>query len=251
MSGHSKWATIHRQKEINDAKRGQAFTRLASAITVAVRSGGGVIDPDSNFKLRLAIEKARALNMPKENIQRAIAKGSGEGGGGQWEEVTYEGYGPGGVAVVVEAATDNRQRTGQEVKNIMEKGGGNFAGPGAVAFQFEKKGLLTVSKSANPEEDILKIMDLGVEDVEEASDVIEIYTRPESLEEVKKNLEGGGFNVTGYEIVLKPLTTVAISDVATATRVFDFLHKLEEQADVQKVFANFDIPEEIASQLAA
>ncbi|MDO8551177.1 MAG: YebC/PmpR family DNA-binding transcriptional regulator [bacterium] len=249
MSGHSKWATIHRQKEINDAKRGQNFTKLGSAITVAIRAAGGVADPESNFRLRIAIEKARGANMPKENIQRAITRATGVGGGDQWEEVIYEGYGPSGIAVMIEAATDNKQRTGQEIKNILEKGGGNLAGPGAVAFQFERKGFLTLAKPDNPEEAMLKIMDLGVEDVEEVEDGIEIYTKVEDLEKDRKNLDAAGFTVTTYELIMKPISTVSVTDQNKATQILNFLKKLEEQADVQRVFANVDVPQEIASQL--
>lgn len=241
MSGHSKWSTIHRQKEVVDAKRGQVFTKLGNAITVAVRAGGGVTDPNTNFKLRLAIEKAKQLNMPKDNIERAVARGGGGAGGGNWEEVTYEGYGPGGIAVVVEAATDNKQRTAQEIKNLMERAGGRLVGPGAVAFQFERAGLLTLIKPENAEEAILQIIDLGVEDVEEAPDAIEVYIRPESLEEIKNKLQKAGFTVSRFEIVLRPKTTVVISDPQQTQRVLAFMEKLEDQSDVQRVFANFEI----------
>ena len=249
MSGHSKWATIHRQKEVTDAKRGQAFTKLANAIIVAVRAGGGMTDPDSNFKLRLAIEKARQFNMPKENIQRAIERGGGAGGAGQWEEVVYEGYGPGGIAIVVEAATDNKQRTAQEIKNLFEKGGGSLAGPGAVAYQFEKKGFLTLAKPQNTEEEILRIIDLGVEDVEEAPDALEVYTKPEELDLVKKKLEEAGFTVTSFEQIMKPKITIDVTQIEKARQILSFLEKLEDNDDVQKVFANFDIPAEIVSQV--
>lgn len=251
MSGHSKWATIHRQKEVVDAKRGQAFTKLANAIIVAVRAGGGMTDPNSNFKLRLAIEKARQFNMPKENIQRAIERGSGEGGVGKWEEVVYEGYGPGGIAVMIEAATDNRQRTAQEIKNLMEKRGGNLAGPGSVAFQFARKGLLTVGKPASVEEAVLAIMDLeGVEDVEEAQDVIEVYAQAENLETLKKRIQEAGFSVLGFEVIMRPISTVPITGPETAKKVIEFMRKIEEQDDVQKVYSNFDIPQELVDQLA-
>ncbi len=246
MSGHSKWSTIHRQKEVTDAKRGQAFTKLANAIIVAVRAGGGVTDPNSNFKLRLTIEKARQFNMPKENIQRAIEKGSGEGGGERWEEVIYEGYGPGGIAVIIEAATNKRQRTAQEIKNLMEKNGGNLAGPGSVAFQFLRKGLLTVEKQANVEEMILKIMDLeGVEDVEETQDAVEVYTQTENLEVLKQKVQEVGFTVLGFEVIMKPISTLSITQPDVAKKVISFMRKIEEQDDVQKIFSNFDIPDNL------
>ena len=243
MSGHSRWATIHRQKEVTDAKRGLAWTKVTSAIIVAVRQSG-ITDPEKNFKLRLAIEKGRALNMPKETIQRAISRGSGETEKGGIEEVTYEGFGPAGIAVIVEAATDNKQRTAQEIKNIVERGGGKLVGPGSVAFLFEKTALVTLDKPQNPEEAILDIIDLGVEDVEEVTDAIEIYTKVENLEEMKKKLTEAGFKISNFEITMKPKTTVEIADKETAEKVLNFMEKIEEQQDVQKVFANFDIPQE-------
>lgn len=252
MSGHSKWATIHRQKEVNDNKRGQEFTKLANAITIAVRAGGGVADPESNFKLRLAVDKARSLNMPKENIQRAIARGTGEGGASNWEEVVYEGYGPSGVAIVVEAATDNKQRTAQEIKSILDKGGGTLGVPGSVDFQFTRCGLITLIKSGeiNTEETILKLMDLGVEDIEETDDAIEVYTKPEELEKVRKELEAINLVPSSFELVRKPKTTISINDSQTANKVLNLMEKLEDQNDVQKVFANFDIPQEVINQNA-
>lgn len=242
MSGHSKWATIHRQKETTDAKKGLAWTKVANAITLAVRQTG-ITDPEKNFKLRLAIEKARALNMPKENIERALRRAQGELGGGKLKEVVYEGFGPGGIAVIVEAATDNKQRTAQEIKNIFERGGGKLVGPGSVAFLFEKTALVTLDKPQNPESAILSIIDFGAEDVEEATDAIEVYTKVENLEEMKKKLTEAGFKISNFEITMKPKTTVPIPDKETAQKVLDFLEKIEEQEDVQKIFANFDIPQ--------
>lgn len=250
MSGHSKWATIHRQKEVNDSKRGQVFTKLAVAITAAVKTSGGIGDPDKNFKLRLAIEKARSLNMPKDNIQRAIDRATGAGGEGDWEDVLYEGYGPNGIAVMIEASTDKRTRTAQEVKTTMEKSGGTLAGPGAVSYQFERKGLITLSKPADVEEAILQIIDLGASDVEEATGVIEVYTEPDKLEELKTELQKVGFNLVSFEVVMKPKTTVVINDAVTAEKIVSFMEKLEELPDVQKVYSNFDISEETAKQLS-
>lgn len=242
MSGHSKWATIHRQKETTDAKKGLAWTKVANAIIVAVRQTG-ITDPEKNFKLRLAIEKARALNMPKENIERALRRAQGKQEG-KIEEVTYEGFGPEGIAIIVETATDNKQRTAQEIKNIFERGGGKLVGPGSVSYLFEKTALITLEKPQNPQESILSIIDLGVEDVEEAQDAIEVYTKIENLEEMKKKLTEAGFKISNFEITMKPKTTVPISDKETCQKVLDFLEKIEEQEDVQKVFANFDIPQE-------
>jgi YebC/PmpR family DNA-binding regulatory protein len=245
LSGHSKWSTIHRQKEAKDARRGQIFTKLGNAITIAIRAGGGITDPEKNFKLRLAIEKARAFNMPKENITRALRQAQGKLAGGKVEEVTYEGYGPGGVAVIVETVTDNKNRTTAEIKNIIERGGGSLAGPGAVLYQFQKAGLLTVKKGEKPSEQILKIMDLGVDDVEEASDAIEVYTRVEEVEKFKTALASAGFEVLGTEIISQPKTTIKITDKITAEKILNFMEPLEGQDDVQRVFANFDIAQEI------
>lgn len=245
MSGHSKWATIHRQKESRDARRGQIFTKLGNAITIAVKAGGGITDPEKNFKLRLAIEKARAFNMPKENIQRAIARGGGGVGAGKWEEITYEGYGPGGVAIIAEAVTDNKNRTTAEIKNLFERGGGSLTGPGAVLFQFEKSGLLTVKKNANPDTQVLKIMDLGVEDVEEATDAIEVYVNSQETIKIKEQLQKAGFEVLGTEQILKPKTTIKIKDAQIVEKVLRFMENLEEHNDIQRVFGNFDIPDEL------
>lgn len=247
MSGHSKWATIHRQKEITDAKKGQAWTKITNAIIVAVRSSGGIIDPEKNFKLRLVIEKGRALNMPKENIERAIARGAGGEEGTSLEEVIYEGFAPGGVAVIVEAATDNKNRTVQEIKNIFERGGGTLGGPGAVSFLFTSKGFISVSRSANPEEQILEIMDLGVEDIEEGGESIDIYTAPELLEETKRKLQEKGYEIKNFELTMKPNTLTSVNDPNTAHRVLDLLDKIEDLSDVQRVFANIDIPDDVTA----
>ncbi|PJC28002.1 YebC/PmpR family DNA-binding transcriptional regulator [Candidatus Shapirobacteria bacterium CG_4_9_14_0_2_um_filter_39_11] len=253
MSGHSKWATIHRQKESKDARRGQIFTKIGNAITIAVKAGGGITDPEKNFKLRLAIERARAINMPKENIERALRRGlrlsSAEGPqgklAGEIEEITYEGYGPGGVAIIAEAVTDNKNRTTAEIKNLFERGGGSLTGPGAVLFQFEKAGLMTVKKNANPDAQVLKIMDLGVEDVEEATDAIEVYTNPQETTTIKEQLQKAGFEVLGTEQILKPKTTIKIKDAQIAEKVLRFMENLEEHDDIQRVFGNFDIPDEL------
>lgn len=245
MSGHSKWAKIHRQKEVADAKRGQIFTKLGRAIAVAVRAGGGVTDPDANFQLRLAIEKARSYNMPKANIERAIQRGTGKGEGSELVEMTYEGYGPEGIAVLVEVATDNKQRTGQEIRNLFERGGGSLAGPGAVSFQFQSRGCLVIEKPKPAEEALLKLIDLGAEDVEEEDEEIEIYVKPEQLEEMKQKLQEAGYQLKSWELMMKPKNLVAITDKLKATKALSFMEKLQEHDDVQKVFANFDIPDEL------
>lgn len=249
MSGHSKWSTIHRQKEASDQKRGQVFTKIANAILVAVRESG-IVDPEKNFKLRLAMEKARQVNMPKENIQRAIDRAAGKGETSEIEEIVYEGYGPAGVGILVETATDNRQRTIQEVKNIFERHGGSITSPGAVAFNFKKVGLITLPAKDSLEESMLKIIDLGAEEVEEATDgMLEVYTNPELLMSIRQKLSESGFQPSPGEIVMRPVNLVPVTDPKTVQQVIGLLEKLEALPDVQKVFANFDIPEEILTQL--
>ncbi len=246
MSGHSHYATIKRQKGLRDAAKGQIFSKLARAIQIAVKGGGG-IDPDSNARLRVAVEAARNSNMPKENIERAISKGAKEGE--NLEEIKYEGFGPGGIAVVVEVATDNRNRTGQEIKNLFERGAGNLAGPGAVSFNFEPKGLLLIEKQSNLEEQMLALIDAGVEDIVETEDGLEVYVPPEKLSETKDKLQNGQFKVLSYELFEKPKNTQVINDPAVAQKVLNFLDSLENQDDVQKVYANIDIPQEILKNL--
>jgi YebC/PmpR family DNA-binding regulatory protein len=246
MSGHSHYATIHRQKELNDAARGSIFSKLAREITLAVKQAGP--SPDANFKLKVAMERAHAANMPKENIQRAIERASGAEA---LEEVTYEGFGPEGVAVIVEVATDNRNRTSQEIKNTFERGGGRLAGPGAVSFNFEPKGLVVVPKGENAEEQILKLIDLGAEDVEETTDGIEVYVSPDKLAETAGKLSAENIPTTSIELVKKPKTLVTLSDAAAAKKVLGLLDSLNEHEDVQKVFANLDIPDEVASLVSA
>jgi len=245
MSGHSKWSTIKRQKESKDAHRGQVFTKLGKAITVAVHAGGGIGDPEKNFKLRLAIEKARSLNMPKDTIQRAISRGTGGKEGGDWSEITYEGYGPEGVAVIIEVATDNKNRTTSEIKNFFERGGGSITGPGAVSFQFKKSGLITLEKSNSVDEQILNLIDLGAEEVEEANDVIEVYTKPEQTHEIRNKIQQAGFKVLSEEIMMQPVNWVKIQEKSKAEKVLKFMEGLEEHDDVQRVYTNFDISEEI------
>lgn len=247
MSGHSKWATIHRQKETTDQKRGQEFTKISNAIIVAVRESGGVADPESNFKLRLAIEKARGINMPKDNIQRAIDRATGKAEGGEIEEITYEGYSLGGVGILVEVATDNKQRTVQEIKNIFDKNGGSIASPGSVAFNFKKVGFLVVDINGTPlDEAVLKMIDFGAEDVEETEDkTLEIYVELDKLSDIKEKISAVPFNIKSTEIIQKPVNLVPISDENTARKILNFMDKLESLDDVQKVFANFDIPEDI------
>lgn len=245
MSGHSHYATIRRQKEAKDAQKGRIFSKLARAISIAARMGG--VDPDSNYKLRMAIEQARAANMPKENIERAISRGVGEGE--VLEEVTYEGFGPGGIAVFVEAATDNRNRTAQEIKNLFERGGGNLAGPGAVSFNFEPKGLIVVKKEDNTEEQMLKLIDLQVDDLQEVEDAIEVYVSSDRLSEVRDKIQNLGFSIISFELIKKPKSLVTINEVDIAQKALRFLEGIENHADVQKVFTNLDIPDEVLKKL--
>lgn len=232
MSGHSKWATIHRQKGIKDAVRGQLFSKLAHAITIATKVGGGSVD--SNYRLKIIIDKARAANMPKENIERAISKAIGAE---ELSEITYEGFGPGGVGILVEVATDNKNRTAQEIKNIFEKSGGSLAGPGAVSFNFKPKEMLVVEKQSDVESQILSIIDLGVDDVEEVGGALDIYIDPSLGHETKEKLENLGMSITSVELIQKPINFVAASE-ADMEKVINLLDILNAHDDVQKVFAN-------------
>lgn len=246
MSGHSKWAKIHRAKEITDQKRGQSFTKLSNAITLAVREGNGVADPDFNFKLRLAIEKARQANMPKDNIQRAVDRAAGKGEGSSLEEILYEGYGPGGAGFLVQAVTDNKQRTVQEVKNAFDRAGGAVASPGSVSFNFKKVGYLALPVEKSLEEVMLQVMDMGVLDVEDEGDgILGVYTSPENLMSVKDKLAQFGLTPETVEIVMKPINYVSIADSKVAQQNLNLVEKLESLDDVQKVFTNSDIPEEL------
>jgi YebC/PmpR family DNA-binding regulatory protein len=248
MSGHSKWSTIKRQKGVNDSKRSAMFTKVAREIAVAARAGGG--DPDANYRLRLAIDKARSINMPADNIKRSIDKATGGGEAEQFEEIVYEGYGPGGVAVLVEAATDNRNRTAAEVRSIFAKTGGQLAGSGAVAWQFEARGLITVPRDgSDPDEVALAAIDAGAVDVDTESDPIEIYTEPADLEAVRTALDTAGVNVDGAESAMLAKQTVSLEadQVRKAMRMVDLLEDLD---DVQRVTTNVDIPEEVLAELA-
>ena len=242
MSGHSKWSTIKHQKGATDLKKGKVFSKLAKVITIAAREG---TDPNTNFKLRLEMERAKQVNMPKENIERAIAKARGGTGGEQLEKVVYEGFGPEGISVIVETTTDNRNRTTAAIKNLFERMGGSLGGPGSVAYQFQPMGLITVEKGPKPEEQILAMIDLGVEDVEEATDVLEVYVSSANLSKFKEKLEASGFKILETELVQRPKNEVKIANAEKAAKVLKFMDLLHEDDDVQKIYANFDIPEEI------
>lgn len=250
MSGHSKWAQIKRQKGLTDIKRGQTFTKIANAITIAVREGGGA-SPQQNVRLRLAIDKARSVNMPKENIERAIARGKGvQGKGADLSELVYEGFGPGGVAVVVEAASDNKQRTAAAIKNVFAKCGGTLAAPGAVAYQFQTVGLVSVGrKEKSLDEVFLLAADAGAMDVEDAGEEVLVYTRPEELSRIRDIL-AKSLSVTTAELIRKPTASVPIQSREEAKKVFSFIEQLEGLDDVQKVYASFDIPDELLGATA-
>ena len=249
MSGHSKWSTIKRQKGVNDAKRGQVFTKLAGTVTIATKEGGGG-DPASNFKLRLAMDQAKLANMPKENIERAIERGLGRAGAVALDTVTYEGYATGKVALVVEVATDNRNRITPQVRGAIEKAGGTFASPGAVSWMFKEQGLVTLQKEGKTFDEIFEAaVEAGAEDVEDAGDVVEVFTKPSEVEKVKNVLAGKGLTVQSAEIFKKPTTVQAVADANMARKVLALIEKLEDLEDVQKVYANFDIADEILAKV--
>jgi YebC/PmpR family DNA-binding regulatory protein len=250
MSGHSKWAQIKRQKGVNDSKRGQIFTKLAREIMVAARQGGA--DAETNFRLRLAIQRARGVNMPQENIQRAISRASGTGeGAAQLEEITYEGYGPGGVAIFVEAVTDNRNRTVAEVRNIFTRNGGSLGENGSVAWIFDQRGVVTVNlDSQDPDEATLQAIDAGATDVNQIDKTLEVYTDLEDLEGVRRAMEGAGLEVEAAERAFVPKTTVTLDD-QKSTQVVRLIERLEDLDDVQNVSTNLDLSEELVAQLAS
>ena len=249
MSGHSKWSQIKRQKGANDAKRGAMFTKVGREIAVAARAGGA--DPDGNFRLRLAIEKARSVNMPADTIKRAIERASGGADGEQFEEIAYEGYGPGGVAIFVEAATDNRNRTAAEIRSIFTKNGGQLAGSGSVAWQFEPRGLVTVNLNGqDADEGALTAIDAGADDVDTDVEPLEIFTEPGELERVRRSLEGAGVSIDSAETTVVPKTTVELDD-SKARQALRLVEQLEDLEDVQRVTANFDIPEEVFAEVTA
>lgn len=239
MSGHSKWSKVKHQKATTDVVKSFAFTKATRAIAVAVREGGGITDPGMNFHLRLAIEKARDVNMPKENIERAIAKGAGEGAA-SIEQVIYDGYGPGGVALLINAATDNRQRTVSQIKNVLERGAGALATPGAVSFQFKRRGVLTVPKQGMTIDTLLSAcIDAGAEDVVEATDLFEVYTQHTALSAVKQSLEALNIPIENMSLIMHPTLPVA-GDDALRVKINDLVTALEELDDVQVVYTNLN-----------
>lgn len=250
IAGHSKWSNIKRRKARVDAQKGKAFTKLARELIVAAKEGGS--DLETNFRLRLAVQKAREANMPNDNINRAIQRGSGEGETLRLEELYYEGYGPGGVAVLLEIMTDNRNRTAGEVRHIFSRSGGNMGESGCVAWMFERKGYLGLDKQGNlPSEDELMLLALeaGAEDFKDEDDSFAIITSPEDYEKVKDNLVEQGLNLSTAEVTMLPTTTVRIEEAEEASKVLALLEALEDHDEVQNIYANFDIPEEIMQAL--
>jgi YebC/PmpR family DNA-binding regulatory protein len=240
VSGHSKWSTIKRQKGAKDAARGALFTKLGNAVAIAARGGD---DPETNFALRLAIDKAKASNMPLANIQRSVDRGSGKLGGAQIQEVMYEGYGPGGVAILVECATDNINRTYPDVRLAFSKHGGNIAEKGAVAFQFDHKGMIRVK--GNGDDLMMTALDAGAEDMQEEGDESVIYTDAKELTKVRNNLKNAGIEITEAELTYVPNNTIEITDQATAGKVMRLMDALDDLDDVSNTHVNFDIADSI------
>ena len=248
MSGHSKWASIKHKKGAADAKRGKVFSRLNKEITVAARLGGG--DPGGNPRLRAAIQAAKAENMPKDNMERAIKKGTGELEGVSYEECNYEAYGPGGVAIMIDCLTDNKNRTVAEVKHLFERHGGNLGEPGCVSWIFEKKGLIVFERESVEEERLLELaLEAGAEDIKEEETQFEILTDPSDFESVKKAFDGEGLPYTVAEVSMIPQNTVSLEG-RDAERMLNLIETLEEHDDINHVYANFDIPDEVMEALS-
>jgi YebC/PmpR family DNA-binding regulatory protein len=249
MSGHSKWASIKHKKAVVDARRGAHFTKLARAIQVAAREGGG--DPAMNASLANAVQKAKDARMPKDNIERAIAKGTGAGTDADaFESVMYEGYGPGGVALLVEALTDNRNRTGSEVRHMFSKSGGNLGEPGSVAWQFEKKGILVVDAGRFTEDDLMPAIEAGAEDIADDEGVWEIVTAPSDYGAVREALEAADVELESADLTMRPTTRVQV-DEATVGKLLRLIEQLEDDDDVAAVHANFDADAEVLERVAA
>ncbi len=248
MAGHSKWANIKHRKAAQDAKKGKVFTKIAKELTVAAKIGGG--DPEMNPRLRVALDKARAANMPKDNVERAIKKGTGDGNEANFEQVNYEGYGPGGVAILIQTLTDNRNRTVSEVRSTLTKRGGSMGEAGSVAWIFEQKGIIQVKKDAVDEDTLMMIaIDAGAEDIQVEDDVYEIICEPKEYWAVKDALEENNIEMLHSEITMKPQNTVPLGkeDAEKLMKLIDFLEDLD---DVQEVFANFDIDDEVMEEIS-
>jgi YebC/PmpR family DNA-binding regulatory protein len=250
MSGHSKWSSIKHKKAATDAKRGKQFTKLARAITVAAREGGG--DPDANPTLATAVQKARDFSMPKENIQRAIDRGTGAGSDSQAiERAVYEGYGPGGAAILVEALTDNRNRSGAEIRHAFDKNGGSLGEPGSVAWIFEKRGVVLVDGDRYDEDDLIAAVDAGADDVATDGDLLKVTSDPANLGAVRAAIEDAGVEIQSAELAMEPKNVVEVTDEAEARRLVRLMETLDEHDDVDAVHANFDIPAELLEEAAA
>jgi len=249
MSGHSKWATIKRKKGKLDAQRGRMFTKLIKEITVAARQGGG--DTEANPRLRTAIATAKAANMPQDNIKKAIQKGTGELPGVSYDEVSYEGYGPGGVALMVEVLTDNKNRTVAEIRHILTKRGGNLGETGCVGWMFDKQGLIQVETSATDEEQLMEVaLEAGASDMSTQDDVFEVVVPPEVFEDVRSAIEGAGIPMVSAEVSKIPQSTVKL-DESKASSMLKLMEELEDHDDVQQVYANFDIDDDLMEKLSA
>ncbi len=249
MSGHSKWATIKRKKGAKDAERGRLFTRLIREITIAAKNGGG--DESGNPRLRAAIAAAKAANMPAKNIENAIKKGTGELPGTVYEEVTYEGYGPGGIAIYIEVVTDNKNRTVAELRHLLSKHGGNLGESGSVAWMFKKTGVITVSAASTTEDDLMVVaLDAGADDIQKDDGVFRVLTPPYDLEKVKAAIQGAGIAVESAEVTMEPTSTVHVEG-KQAEQVLKLMDVLEEHDDVQNVYSNFDIDEQTMEAMNA
>jgi len=249
MSGHSHWAGIKFKKAVNDARRGKLWSKLARMVIVAAKKGGG--DPDANLSLRYAIDKAKAANMPKDTIEKAIKKGTGELGAVNFEEVVYEGYAPGGVAIMVEALTDNRHRTAPEIKKLFEKHGGSLGTSGCVNWMFSKKGLITVKTTDAVEDELMEIaLAAGADDMQNTGELFEITCDPVIYEQLKNTLKEKGIAIAVAEILMMPKNTVPVADAATAKKIISLMEDFEEHDDVQNTYANFDIPDDVMARMS-
>jgi YebC/PmpR family DNA-binding regulatory protein len=249
MSGHSHWATIKHKKGALDAKRGKLWSKLARQIIVAAKSGGG--DPEMNLTLRYAIDKAKEANMPKDTIEKAIKRGTGESEGVTFESIQYEGYGPSGVAIVVEVLTDNRNRTGPEIKRIFEKHGGSLGTPGCVSWTFKQKGMITVATDKVNEDDLMELaLSAGAEDMQNVGKFYEITSEPADYEGLKRALQEKGIPIETAEVAKIPQTTVSIADENAARKVVSLMEAFDDHDDVQNAYANFDIPEEVLAKVS-
>ncbi|RNC29695.1 MAG: putative transcriptional regulatory protein [Candidatus Dichloromethanomonas elyunquensis] len=249
MSGHSKWANIKHKKAKTDAIKGRMFTKFAREIIVAARAGGG--DPNGNFRLKIAIENAKAANLPNDNINRAIQKGAGDSEGASYEELRYEGYGPGGVAVMVDLVTDSRNRTAAEMRHIFSKNGGNMGETGSVGWMFTEKGQLSLAKESlklNEDELMLFVLEAGADDMEDQDESYEIYTDSSAMQEVRQILLDGGIPIENAAVNLIPNNRVEVSDLEQAKKIIKLIDSLEGHDDVQKVYTNFDLAESLAEE---